>query len=314
MLRQSIETGLYALEKLEYLRELDLGDLDNCSISAEEIEKYQQSQPFVNLVLYQDSEPQVEKSTAKINRSWYKNLANYDDDHWLSLVYSIESHSPETKPLNDRQLAEGLQNWLISLSDKNIIDITPISAFRWATNVWLDGNQIADIGPIGALTMVRALNLKNNSIKSLAALNRLQNLSELNVSHNQIDGLEDLGSHPRLIEFNASHNVISSMQGIEGLPQLLELNLSNNRMTSLRPLQNLRQLTNVNVADNRLTDLTPFKHCLELTQVVCFNNPGLCGLMALVELPFLQCVLSHGSLPKDEIQAFRTARPEVRVD
>jgi hypothetical protein len=54
--------------------------------------------------------------------------------------------------------------------------------------------------------------------------------------------------------------------------------------------------------------------CSRLQHLEVWANPGVANVLALTHLPFLERVISHGSLPRTEVEEFRRLRPGVAID
>lgn len=85
-------------------------------------------------------------------------------------------------------------------------------------------------------------------------------------------------------------------------------------VADLTPLGALPALRTVDCAFTLVKDLTPLRACRELEELTCGLDGVRGAAAALAQLRHLRAVFSHGSLPRDEIDARRRARPDVAVD
>jgi hypothetical protein len=242
------------------------------------------------------------RDRGRLGRAWRKALEKLLDS-------DADADRPTDEQLIEMVTKESLYFWKLGLTSA-----APLAHFRWATKLTLSENRIEDLAPLAGMTRLENLIAQDNSIDSLAPLAGLTLLEELDVTRNRLDGLTGVPQMRELRELRIDGNQIESLAEVAGMTKLRYLAAVENRIGDLAPLAGLTRLRSLYVYGNRIHDLAPLAGCEELEVVECFANPGITGLMALVQLRRLKTVLSHSGLPAEEIAAFRKARPDVRVD
>jgi len=110
------------------------------------------------------------------------------------------------------------------------------------TNLSLNDKQIADLKPLSTLTNLISLSLNNNSITDLRPLSTLGNLNSLYLHNNSITDLSPLSKLTNLISLSLHNNSITDLRPLSTLTNLISLTLYNNSITDLRPLSILTNL------------------------------------------------------------------------
>jgi internalin A len=118
----------------------------------------------------------------------------------------------------------------LSLYDKQITDLRPLSGLTNLTALSLGKNQIADLMPLSTLTNLTVLFLSNNSIADLKPLSTLTSLTHLRLNKNQIINLKPLSSLTNLTRLDLFNNSIADIKPLSSLTNLTRLDLSNNQI------------------------------------------------------------------------------------
>ncbi|MBD1804085.1 leucine-rich repeat domain-containing protein [Microcoleus sp. FACHB-SPT15] len=118
----------------------------------------------------------------------------------------------------------------LSLYDKQITDLRPLSGLTNLTALSLDKNQIANLMPLSGLTNLTVLFLSNNSIADLKPLSTLTRLTHLRLNKNQIIDLKPLSTLTNLNRLDLFNNFIADIQPLSSLTNLTRLYLSNNQI------------------------------------------------------------------------------------
>lgn len=142
----------------------------------------------------------------------------------ISRLRSLRSLNCGDMNLSDLKILEGLDLWLLDISNNDIVDLSPLSAMNIA-HLYCSNNQIRDLSPISNMKPIRLILIKNH-INDLSPLNdmnpvwlylshnRIHDLSPISgmqterlwISHNPIDAIEELA------RCQATHIEISGIQ------------------------------------------------------------------------------------------------------
>lgn len=155
---------------------------------------------------------------------------------------------------------------LLSLPDKQIIDIEPLRNLTKLESLYLRNNQITNIEPLCNLTNLKILNLSCNQIADIGAVCNLTNLRSLDLEHNQIADVLPLTDMINLEELDLSGNLIVDVSSLANLVKLTNLNLSNNyELSSIVPLAGLTNLSHFDISMTSVNDITPIYNFINLT-------------------------------------------------
>jgi hypothetical protein len=126
--------------------------------------------------------------------------------------------------------------------ERDLSDITPISALTALRELWLGLNQIRDITPLSGLAALRYLVLSGNQIQDLGPLSGLTALTELGLSENRIQDVAPLSNLPALQCLDLHCNQIQDIAPLASLQSLRGLLVQANPLgpTSREVLSELR--------------------------------------------------------------------------
>jgi len=111
----------------------------------------------------------------------------------------------------------------LSLSFKNIIEISNLCNFDSLTTLRLDNNIIDKIQNLNHLKQLRWLDLSFNNIREIGGLDQLSNLLDLSLYHNQIEEITGLDGCPNLNILSLGHNNIKELKQIDVLRKFSNL-------------------------------------------------------------------------------------------
>ena len=154
----------------------------------------------------------------------------------------------------------------MSLSNRNISDITGIEAFVNITELYCNNNNITSLDISGNTSLLN-LFCYNNQLTTLNVSNN-PNLEILQFYNNQLSAI-DVSNNTVLYDLNGNDNLLTSVDFTNNTA-LTNLNLSNNQLTSV-DLSNNSILSGISIAGNALTSLD-FSSITTLTVVDCSNN------------------------------------------
>ena len=156
----------------------------------------------------------------------------------------------EVFPLNTGEL---------TLSQKNLTDISMLQGFTELKILNLSDNDISDIRPLMELSKLEKLNINNNAVSDLRPLIGLPNLVKLEAENNQISETTSVGSMGQLTELDLRGNPIKDFSGLGRLAALKTLDLRETSVTDadLAELYDLKSIFNIDLRENKgLSDLS----------------------------------------------------------
>lgn len=98
----------------------------------------------------------------------------------------------------------------LSLTQKQLTDLSPLASLTHLTSLSLPGNQITDIRPLEKLTNLTFLILAFNQIRDVSPLANLTNLTDVVLESNQITDLSSLSTLTQLNALIALSNPIAA--------------------------------------------------------------------------------------------------------
>jgi Leucine-rich repeat (LRR) protein len=199
----------------------------------------------------------------------------------------------------------------------------------------IEDQPLGTLEPLRKLVRVDYLNFENTGVTDLSPVSRLPRLRDLLIRENRID-LVSLAPAERLEELYIDRCGVSSLIGLERCRALREIHAEDNHVDDLRPLAELTELRVLDFEGNRVSDLTvlagmtklhtlelgltrvtdlaPLAKCKALRVLEVWCTPTLANAHVLAELPELTTVISHGSIPKADIDELRRKRPRLTID
>ena len=88
------------------------------------------------------------------------------------------------------------------INNKNLVDISPLSALGNLLQLDLDGNVISDLSPLSELN-VTDLRVCGNEISDITPLGKLKKIERLSISYNPIKDISALRNVTTLLQLNA---------------------------------------------------------------------------------------------------------------
>lgn len=173
----------------------------------------------------------------------------------------------------DIMLSDVWERKFLSISDKNITDISALGELTNLTELSLWNNQISDISPLASLVNLTRLELFHNQISDISSLASLTKLVWLKLDYNQISDISPLASLNGLTLLHLSSNQISDVTPLASLTDLTELSLDFNQVGDVSSLESLTKLTSLNLDYNQISDVSPLALLANLTRLSVGNNP-----------------------------------------
>ncbi len=100
---------------------------------------------------------------------------------WLRFEYI---YGDKIKEIEGIQVLTKLE--VLSLTDNEIFDISPLAGLINLKGLYLSANNISDVSPLSSLNNLEYLSIYRNNISSLSALSNLKGLKFLNISGNPV--------------------------------------------------------------------------------------------------------------------------------
>ena len=140
----------------------------------------------------------------------------------------------------------------LSLSRKNLTDISMLQGFTELKILNLSDNEITDIRPLMELSKLEKLNINNNAVSDLRPLIGLPNLVKLEAENNRITETTSVGSVTQLTDLDLMGNPIKDFSGLGRLSQLKILDLRNTSVTDadLAELYGLKSIFSIDLREN----------------------------------------------------------------
>ena len=140
----------------------------------------------------------------------------------------------------------------LSLSRKNLTDISMLQGFTELKILNLSDNEITDIRPLMELSKLEKLNINNNAVSDLRPLIGLPNLVKLEAENNRITETTSVGSVTQLTDLDLMGNPIKDFSGLGRLSQLKILDLRNTSVTDadLAELYGQKSIFSFDLRDN----------------------------------------------------------------
>ncbi len=300
--KTSIRAAL-ELRSLPLLQDLDAHWRDE-AVTPEGVQLWQESRPFT-VALTGDE--------VKHWRAWWESLPEV----WREALADEVDELTEEDEDGNIPGAEGFfelrkENHL-SLGQKELSDITPLTRLERLDYVSVSENGIAELPDLSTLRCLRSLNLHRNPLKNLEPLGDLPVIAYLGLDECRLADLSGLPDLPTLRQLDLSRNGIGDVSPLARFTGLRRLELIGNEIEDIAPLGKLTEIRQLFLQENQAKDVSALANCSNLEELVIFSNPGLTGLLSLVDLPYLYLVRAHGSFSGAEIRAFRKVRPDVDV-
>jgi internalin A len=108
----------------------------------------------------------------------------------------------------------------LSLDNRGVINLLPLSSFTNLTKLNLTKNKIVDIKPLEKLTKLTSLGISDNLISDISPLRNMKDLTSLSANRNQISDVSPLQTLTKLHYLALNDNKIqdvTSLQPLKGL-------------------------------------------------------------------------------------------------
>jgi len=160
----------------------------------------------------------------------------------------------------------------LTIVNKSLQDITPLSKFSYLEELNISGNKINDLTPLSKLLLLRKLDLSKNEIHNISALEDLINLDWLELDYNNIDDLNPLSGLKRLKFLSLFKNAVSNLNPLKSLFDLKSLGLSSNKISDLSPISGLKRLNSLFLSINLIQDINPISELIGLNSLHLSTN------------------------------------------
>ncbi|MDB9525262.1 CHAT domain-containing protein [Oscillatoria sp. CS-180] len=190
-------------------------------------------------------------------------------------------------------LASLTQLTILYAGQNQISDINPLTDLVNLTELHLPNNTITDISPIAQLSRLDTLYLDNNEIQDISAVSDLRSLTVLYANNNRIQSLDSVTNLTHLTQLFVAHNQISNLTPLTDLERLAYLNVGHNRVADVDGLSTLPELVELDISDNQITQVNALANLQNLNQLDLRNNPLM--TQACPVFPATICIFSDAA-------------------
>ena len=177
----------------------------------------------------------------------------------------------------------------IECDERDIADLSGLSAFVGLTSLSLNSNKISDLNPLAGLINIEFLGLSQNLIHDISPISELTNLKTLYLRSNLIVDINPLSELIDITLLTLGNNLIVDISPLAELINCTRLFLEDNSIEDVSPLSNLITLTDLNVDRNAIQDISSLGNLVQLKGVYISNNriEDLSVLLSFTDLSFV---------------------------
>ena len=143
----------------------------------------------------------------------------------------------------------------IECDERDIADLSRLSAFVGLTSLSLNSNKIRDLSPLISLVNIEFLNLARNLINDISSISDLRNLDVLVLRSNLIVNISPLSELKNITYLSLSDNLIEDVSPLSNLTTLTQLSLWQNLIVDISSFGNLGQLQSIGIFGNSIEDI-----------------------------------------------------------
>ncbi len=164
-----------------------------------------------------------------------------------------------------------------TLSDNRISDLRPLSGLTTLTYLHLGNNAIRDLSPLSGLVALRSLYLDGNAVEDFSPLYSLRSLTTLSLRGVELTRkqLDELGAAlPNCQIYCDEDSVVEelSLGGMSFKSDVTELDLSSRNLTDISVLAKCTKLTKLDLRDNQISNLDALSGLASLDWLCLWNN------------------------------------------
>ena len=213
------------------------------------------------------------------------------------VVYGGTLRPLPSKPFENLDGIQNLTNLTaLSIINRLITDISPISELTNLRVLNLHTNWFSDISPLIGLTNLEQLIISENPISDISALRQLTNLRQLHVHGMYPYQLQHYLNYKDGRDPDVVFNGITDISPLAGLFQLRLLRIHLNTISDISPLAGLTNLTHLRLYDNQITDIGALSGMNDLILLWIHNNQ-IDEINALSDMPgMLQLSLNNNAI------------------
>ncbi|MBN2693794.1 protein kinase [bacterium] len=138
--------------------------------------------------------------------------------------------------LNGLENSKNLET--LDVASNNIMELLPLSGFRFLKSVSINDNKISDLSPIS----------------------ESENISYIQISNNQISDLSPLKKMTKMDTIWAYNNQIEDISILKNMIYLKSVSLWKNRIKNISPLKEIGNLNKLDLSGNCVNDFSELKH------------------------------------------------------
>ncbi len=192
-------------------------------------------------------------------KSWWETLP----PNWASFLKGEIGADPTTEMLHKLVARD-----TISIVNKSIQSLLPLSKFRRLQTVILDNTQVLSLLELSNHPTIRNIHYRNGPLYTLEGVESMKNLKALTISNTPVDDLEAVSRLKNLEYLDCSGTQIKSIKDLRDVRSLKYLDISNTRAWRLHwlfEIDNMEELIcyNSRVNDRKIRDFKEvFPDCL----------------------------------------------------
>jgi internalin A len=160
----------------------------------------------------------------------------------------------------------------LSIFERSVVDVKPISSLKNLEYLSLSRNRIEDISQVAKLTKLKHVFVGGNKIKDVSPLLELSELQSVAIWENPINNIEILRTIRKLEGFYFQNCNVSSLSFVFELVNLKQLYASSNKIFDLSPLSNLQALNTLLLDRNLIRDISSILNLTNLKQLNVSQN------------------------------------------
>lgn len=189
------------------------------------------------------------------------------------------------------QLKNILDQKVLSVANRNICNLTPVSKFRKLEVFNCANTPVTDVSPLRNLSDMRVLNISNTHVNDISSLRFLTGITDLYAANTELSDISVLENFGKLNRLNISNTQVGDLTPLSGCHNLVELNVSGTPVVRLDPIKNLVLLTNLDISRTQVALLTPIEglHKLKSIDLSSTKVSTLVSLQGLMDLSTINC-------------------------
>lgn len=179
-------------------------------------------------------------------------------------------------------------------------------------------HTFADYEPVAKLAKLKTLNIymnKQATDEKLAALESLTSLEKIRMSNcSEVTTLSFLANCVGMKHIHAKWcGKLADISALKAMTHLETLDIEDTAVADITALAGMTKLRRLDISETAVKDLSPLSRCTAL-QSLKINETQVTDLTPILKLPKLSRLEVSATVGQEQIDAFKQARPDARVD